>query len=116
MRRAGRAWVFLAFAACASGPPVKPPAATPVGNAAAQTPELAEFVATARKMGVVYATPPGFTEIPVRDNTDQSYDYAVISADKRIEMRFALRGNDRVPEPLHNRKMSFVFFMTGIQN
>src|SRR5262249_5612319 len=40
----------------------------------------------------------------------------VVSADKRIEMRFTLRGYDRVPEPLHNRKMSFVFFMTGIVN
>jgi len=111
MQRAARAWLFLMFTGCASSPPSKPPVVP-----ASVTPALVEFLAEARKMGMVYETPPGYVEIPVRDNTDQSYDYAVVSADKRTEMRFALRGNDRVPEPLHNRKMSFLFFMTGISN
>ena len=113
MPRAPGACLLLMVSACAARAPAAPAVlpATPT-----QTPALAEFQAVARKMAVVYAPPPGYTEIAVRDNTDQSYDYAVVSADKRVELRFALRGNDRVPEPLHNRKMSFVFFMTGIEN
>jgi hypothetical protein len=106
------------FAACAAGAPAKPAAAPPKPAAppAVETPALAAFVTAAAKMGVAYATPAGFVEVPVRANDDQSYDYAIASADRRIEMRFALRPYDLMPPVMRNRKMSFAFFMTGIIN
>jgi hypothetical protein len=67
-------------------------------------------------MGLTYETPAGYTEVPIRSNQDQSYDYAVVSADKRTEIRFTLRPYDKMPPPMRNRQMSFMFFMTGISN
>jgi hypothetical protein len=98
----------LAACAAASPPPAKPPLA---GSQA-----LTEFLAAARQMGISYEAPAGFTETPVRENADQAYFYAVLSADKRIEMRFVLRPYDQMPEVMRNRQMGFTFFMTGISN
>jgi hypothetical protein len=134
MSSVARVFAVLALAglaACAaSAPPaVKPAPATTVPArapepvvaraapaAAPQSPALAAFLADARKMGLTYETPPGYTEVPVRSNQDQSYDYAIASADKQIEMRFTLRPYDKMPPPMRNRQMSFMFFMTGISN
>lgn len=114
--RAVMALVLSGLAACAAGtPPAQksPPAAV---TPAPTTPALAAFLADARKMGLTFETPPGYTEVPVRQNMDQSYDYAIVSADKRIEMRFTLRPYGAMPPPMRNRKMSFMFFMTGVSN
>jgi hypothetical protein len=92
--------------------PAKPAAAAP----APASPALAEFLAQARKLGVTLETPPGYTETTVRDNMDLSYGYAIVSANKRIEMRFALRPYAAMPPPMRNLQMSFMFFMTGISN
>jgi hypothetical protein len=123
-RQSGMVWLALVagcgvVAGCgAAGPIVTQPPAPPAKQAAApvDSPALAQFRAAARKMAITYTPPAGFAEVPVRDNSDQSYDYAVASADKRIEIRFTLRPYDRMPEPLRNRDMSFAFFMTGVSN
>jgi hypothetical protein len=117
----GRAIALLGLlAGCGAGGPLAAQApAAPAKQAVSppsESPALAQFRAAARKMGVMYAAPPGYAEVAVHDNTDQSYDYAVASAEKRIEMRFALRPYGDMPEPLRNLHMSFIFFMTGISN
>jgi hypothetical protein len=104
---------FLALTACAArGSSVKPPSAAP----APATPALTAFLAEAHKFGVSLEPPPGYTETPVRKNMDMAYGYAIVSADKRIEMRFALRPYDEMPPPMRNLQLSFFYFMTGISN
>ena len=120
------ALLLFGLAACAaSTPPAQKPqpaamtpahAGGPPPAGAAPSPALATFLADARKMGLTYATPAGYAEVPVRQNMDQGYDYAIASEDKRIEMRFTLRPYDEMPPPMRNRQMSFMFFMTGVSN
>jgi hypothetical protein len=76
--------VLAALAGCAAHklPTAEPPRAT-----AAPAPALATFVEVARRMGVTYEPPAGYSEVPVRANMDQAYHYAIASADRRIEMR-----------------------------
>lgn len=106
-------FLLVALAACAAArPPAKQPPPTPP----AMTPALREFLGWAGKMSITFETPAGFTETPVRENMDQAYHYAVVSADKRTEMRFTLRPYDQMPANMRNRGMGFLFFMTGIDN
>jgi hypothetical protein len=122
MRPAEASLAAVCLAACAA--PRPPAAATaapqpvPVAVAApAETPALTRFRDDARKMGLVFDMPAGYVETPVRDNIDVSYDYAVVNAAKRIEMRFALRPYKAdAPPPTRTRDFSWLFFMTGVSN
>jgi hypothetical protein len=77
----------------------------------------AAFSDVAAKLGLVFEMPAGFTEVAVHENVDVSYNHALVSADRRIEMRFALRpyATD-MPEPLRTREFSRTFFSTAIMN
>ena len=105
--------VLAALAGCAAH---KPPTAEPPQATPPPTPALATFVAVARKMGATYEPPAGYSEIPVRANSDQAYHYAIASADRRIELRFTLLPCDLMPPEARDRQMAFAFFMTGISN
>lgn len=68
-------------------------------------------------MGVIYTPPPGYAATPVIDDHDVSYDYAVLSKDKRVEIRFALRPYTHETPPLvRTAKGAWAFFMTAIMN
>ncbi|WP_428266088.1 hypothetical protein [Haliangium sp.] len=68
-------------------------------------------------MGLAYTAPPGYASTPILDNVDVAYDHAVVSADKRVELRFALRpyGQD-LPPAMRTAQFSWQFFQTGIAN
>lgn len=88
---------------------------TPTTDTAAAAPK--GFAAEVAKLGLILDTPAGYSEITVRENRDVTYQHALLSADQRIEMRFAIRlyGAD-LPEPMRTRQFSWTFFMTGIMN
>ena len=68
-------------------------------------------------MGMTYRAPTGFNPTPVIENIDVTYDYSILSADKKIEMRFALRPYSKdMPEPMRTEDFSWTFFQTGIFN
>src|SRR5262245_61783930 len=103
-----RAFVVMLLAGLTPAPAAPKPAA--------QAPGLAAFVAAAKKMGVTFDMPAGYSEVLVRKNMDMAYDYAIVSANKKIEMRFALRPYAAIPEPMRDAKMALTFFIMGMSN
>ncbi|MCP4447452.1 MAG: hypothetical protein GY811_19240 [Myxococcales bacterium] len=78
--------------------------------------DLSAFRKAAAEMGLTYAQPKGFSRTPFVKNEDFSYDYAVVSDDKKIEIRMALRPvGPFLPAgvPPHFAR---VFFDTGVSN
>lgn len=68
---------------------------------------------------MVYQAPPGFTETSIVHNEDVAYNYAVASADRSVEMRFALRPRSSWPGDLPDEAWipaSWPFFMTAVTN
>jgi len=116
MARAFAALLVAGLTACAAGspPPTKP--APPAAAPAPPSPALARFLEVARKMGLTFEAPPGYTEVAVRKNEDQAYHYAVASADGRTELRYTLLPFDLLPKEIRNKGGALMFFMTGISN
>lgn len=52
---------------------------------------VTKFVATAKAHGFVYTLPAGYRPVPVVDNRDMQYDFAIRHPTRRIEVRYALR-------------------------
>lgn len=53
--------------------------------------DLGEFQEYAASSGLVYSMPDGFHEVPVRENPDLHYVFAVISPDSTFEVRYTVR-------------------------
>jgi hypothetical protein len=111
------------LAALGCGSHAAPPAsntapAAPAAPAAHATPAASQpFAARVAALGMVFDAPAGYSETAIRKNLDVAYDHAVVSADQRIEMRFALRPyRADMPPPTRTRQFSWTFFQTGILN
>jgi hypothetical protein len=53
--------------------------------------EAPAFPKLAAQHGFTFVMPAGFSAVPIVANRDMSYDFAVRSADKALEVRYALR-------------------------
>lgn len=85
-------FIFLLATACATTSDQAREASRPLTSREA-------FLASCAQMGLAYAEPPGVTEVPVRENPNAAYDFAV-AAPGKYEVRIALVAPGKGREPL----------------
>lgn len=96
----------------AASTPSPPARVTPTPSS---TP-LDSFATEAAAAGLIYTPPVGFAPTAVRANRDVAYDHAVVSADGRVELRYALRPYPTDGSGPRGWGFSSTFFLTAILN